>query len=175
MPAKATQKIAENGEKKLVIEVTQKRKAKPRSPAQLAHLEKVKWKPGQSGNPEGRRVLANIKEVIMLAREYTDGAIRRLGEIMVSRDIPAACRAAEALLDRAWGRSPQTIELTGKDGGAVAQKLTIEIPGAAQLAPRVIEMLQKVGALPRVIEAAAQAVQQQLTDSKDNGQFEEMR
>jgi hypothetical protein len=79
------------------------------------------WKPGQSGNPGGRpRVVADIQA---LARQHTDAAIRAL---VAALDSPRErVAAAQALLDRGYGRAPQRTELTGADGGPI-QTLTIE-------------------------------------------------
>jgi hypothetical protein len=67
-----------------------------------------RFQPGVSGNPGGRpKELGHVRD---LAREHTDEAIRTLASIM--RDdkepAPARVRAAEALLDRGWGRAETT-------------------------------------------------------------------
>ena len=65
------------------------------------------WIKGQSGNPGGRpRLPADVRE---LARRHTLDAVRTLGELMRSELAPPGVRvrAAEALLDRAWGRPTQ--------------------------------------------------------------------
>lgn len=75
------------------------------------------FKPGESGNPGGRpKDLAWVKE---LARRRTEDAIRTLGDIMLDVDMDGRTRvaAAQALLDRAWGKPSQAI--TGDDGGPV--------------------------------------------------------
>ena len=64
---------------------------------------------GQSGNPGGRpKVVAEVKE---LAREHTAEAIRTLVSIMTNSKSPPAARvsAANALLDRGYGKPPQHI------------------------------------------------------------------
>lgn len=55
----------------------------------------------------------NIKS---LARSHTTGAIKVLAGIMNEKKAPAAARvtAAQALLDRGWGKAPQP--MTGEDG-----------------------------------------------------------
>ncbi|MDR3087790.1 MAG: hypothetical protein LBU45_07560 [Azoarcus sp.] len=44
---------------------------------------------------------------------------------MSGRSELARVSAANALLDRAYGRPQQALELTGKDGGPVEQKTTV--------------------------------------------------
>jgi hypothetical protein len=63
---------------------------------------------GKSGNPGGRpKEIGHVKE---LAREYTVAAVKTLAEIMGNSEEPAAARAraAEALLNRAWGTPEST-------------------------------------------------------------------
>jgi len=62
---------------------------------------------GQSGNPSGRmKIPADVKE---MARGLTKEAINTLAAVMRDKAAPhsARVRAAETLLDRAWGR-PET-------------------------------------------------------------------
>jgi hypothetical protein len=67
------------------------------------------WRPGQSGNPGGRpKVSAEIRN---LAREHGPKAIERLVALMHSQNESVAVRAAEALLDRGYGRPMQGMEL----------------------------------------------------------------
>ena len=68
------------------------------------------WKPGQSGNPGGRpKVVAEVRE---LARQYGYEAIQRLVVLLHSSNEAVSIRAAEALLDRGYGRPMQGVELT---------------------------------------------------------------
>ncbi len=73
------------------------------------------FKPG----PDPRRNAGGrpkaIKEVVELARTHTPRAIERLAEVLEGDDDKAAVAAANALLDRAWGKPSQ--EITGADGG----------------------------------------------------------
>lgn len=74
-----------------------------------------RFQPGKSGNPTGRP--KGVNDVRDLAREHTARAIERLAEIMEQdEDLAAAARASNALLDRGWGKAPQSMEVTGKDG-----------------------------------------------------------
>jgi hypothetical protein len=62
---------------------------------------------GSSGNPSGRpKIPEDVKE---LARGYSREAIQTLAVVMRDNTAPhsARVRAAETLLDRAWGR-PET-------------------------------------------------------------------
>ena len=83
------------------------------------------WKPGWSGNPGGRpKQSVHLKE---LAREQTPKAIKTLIDVMEHSERDAArVRAAEILLDRAWGRAPQAMELSGPDGGPIEWKKASE-------------------------------------------------
>ena len=69
------------------------------------------WKPGQSGNPGGRPKA--IVEVAKAAREHTLEAIATLREIMRNNKATASARvsAAAVLLERGWGKAPQTITI----------------------------------------------------------------
>ena len=70
------------------------------------------FQPGQSGNPGGRpKALKDVEEA---ARAHSEEAIVALAAICKNKDAPEAARvaAANALLDRAWGKPRQTIEPT---------------------------------------------------------------
>jgi hypothetical protein len=66
-----------------------------------AFLER-RWKPGESGNPAGHT--AEYGEVIKLARDLSLRAVERLGELVESDDERVAAVAANAILDRAFGK-----------------------------------------------------------------------
>ena len=68
-----------------------------------------RFKPGQSGNPSGRR--KEVGPVRELAKQYTEAAIDTLARIMQDETAPHSARvaAAEALLARGWGRPQQDI------------------------------------------------------------------
>jgi hypothetical protein len=79
------------------------------------------FKKGQSGNPGGRpKVIAAVKE---LARAHTGEAIETLASIMTNLKFAPAARvsAANALLDRGYGRPPQHI--TGEGGPSYVVRL----------------------------------------------------
>jgi hypothetical protein len=66
---------------------------------------------GQSGNPGGRP--KKIIEVAKAARERTLEAIETLTSVMRNTKAPSAARvsAAIAILERGWGKAPQTVNL----------------------------------------------------------------
>jgi hypothetical protein len=76
---------------------------------------------GQSGNPGGRpKAVAEVKE---LARAHTSEAIETLVSIMSNPKAAPAARvsAANALLDRGYGKPPQHI--TGEGGPSFVVRL----------------------------------------------------
>lgn len=78
-------------------------------------------RPGAGRKPgKPNKLTAEVKS---LAAQYGPQAIDALVEIATGKGQPAAARvsAANALLDRGFGRPVQAMELTGKDGGPVQQ------------------------------------------------------
>lgn len=75
------------------------------------------FKKGQSGNPGG--LPKDIREVIALARSHTVTAITALAEIAGKATATESARisAANALLDRAWGKPKDTVALENAEGG----------------------------------------------------------
>jgi hypothetical protein len=74
---------------------------------------------GVSGNPGVRP--KELREVIELARAHGPEAIAVLADIMNDPESPPAARvaAANALLDRGWGKPAQAVELFGNAGGPI--------------------------------------------------------
>ena len=64
------------------------------------------FKPGQSGNPGGRK--KGLPELEALARSHTAAAIQALVDALT--DPRLKVHAAEALLDRGYGRPTQRID-----------------------------------------------------------------
>ena len=77
----------------------------------MSRTEKGHFQKGHSGNPGGRpKVLAEVQE---LARAHTGENIERLMEIARGAKVPAQARVAAtvAVLDRAWGKPGQSIDM----------------------------------------------------------------
>src|SRR5215469_9436421 len=76
-------------------------------------------------------------EIRTLARSYTKAAIKTLVGIMRQPKAPPAARvmAANALLDRGWGKAAQLVAVDGEIRQLVEVKLNVVQPGA----DRVIE------------------------------------
>jgi hypothetical protein len=112
------------------------------------------WGPGQSGNPGGRPEIA--AEVRDLAREHGSNAIARLVALMDSQNQTVALRAAEAVLDRGYGRPLQAMKLTEdppeKPRGLDLTKLTDEelkeFSNARKAMRRLIEKYNEVPNTP---------------------------
>ena len=75
---------------------------------------------GKSGNPKGRpKVDFEAREA---ARLFGEEAIKKLAELMRGDDSRVAASAAQALLDRGFGKPSQSVELTGNSDQPVVVK-----------------------------------------------------
>ena len=75
-----------------------------------------KWKKGQSGNPAGRPKLPNLQEILakVLGDEKDEkSAAEAILAAMRSKAIRGDVRAAELLLDRAYGKAKLDIDIEG--------------------------------------------------------------
>lgn len=110
---------------------TAKAKAKPRGKP---------FAKGQSGNPNGRpKVPAEVRDA---ARAHTMLAIETLVSVCKTADSDnARVSAANALLDRAWGKPTQ--EISGPGGAAIPIEIS-EMP-EGELVARAAVILAKKG------------------------------
>ena len=69
------------------------------------------WKKGQSGNPSGISKIP--KEVVTLAKAHTVEAVEALVRCLKDYEGMVVVRAAEALLNRAWGRPAAELHVSG--------------------------------------------------------------
>jgi hypothetical protein len=75
--------------------------------------KQMTWRKGESGNPGGRvGVPAEVRE---LARAHTKDAIDRLAHWLKSDNPAASVAAANALLDRGYGKPAQVVNLSVED------------------------------------------------------------
>ena len=69
---------------------------------------------GRSGNPGGRpKVEGEIRE---LAQKHGPDALKRLVELMKSENERVAVAAAQVILDRAYGKPQQALQIDGDIG-----------------------------------------------------------
>lgn len=93
------------------------------------NIEPHKFKKGQTGNPNGRpKKLPELDKLLAsVLGEEKDGLtageaiLKKLRQMAVSGNV----RAAEILLDRAYGKSKQPMEHTGKDGDQLSGGVTL--------------------------------------------------
>ena len=79
----------------------------------------TQFKPGQSGNPKGagvHRQSEEQREMQALARQYSINAVKRVSELMQSSDERVVLKAADMILDRAFGTPSQSIHLSETEG-----------------------------------------------------------
>jgi hypothetical protein len=85
------------------------------------------FQPGQSGNPGGRP--KDVGHVRDLARQHTEAAVLALVEALSAKSERTRVAAAEALLDRGWGKAVQQLEHTGAEGAPLSLTVTFVKPG----------------------------------------------
>jgi hypothetical protein len=74
------------------------------------------WKPGTSGNPTGRPKLH--PDIIALAKDHSPEAFKRIIRLMKDADDhPTQLRAAQYVIDRAYGKPHQAVDLGSSAGG----------------------------------------------------------
>ena len=81
------------------------------------NIQEHKFKKGQSGNPNGRpKKLPHLDELLSsILGEEKDGitAAEAILKALRAKAAKGDIRAAEVLLDRAYGKSKQTMDITG--------------------------------------------------------------
>ncbi len=82
------------------------------------------FQPGQSGNPSGRP--AQDFAVQRLAREHSLEALNILLGLMHSDNPKIAIQSAIAVIDRGYGRPPQSVTLSGDEDNPLRLKRIIE-------------------------------------------------
>ena len=96
------------------------------------------FRPGVSGNPGGRP--KELREVTELARSQTTDAIKTLVAAMNTDSAPWAARiaAANAILDRGWGRTKESVDMSVR-GPTLEQLVLASYRREEQLEPPTIE------------------------------------
>ena len=93
---------------------------------------------GVSGNPGGRP--RGMTEVTELARTFSTEAIERLAYWMRSDNPKASVPAAQALLDRGWGKASQPVQ--GDDDNPV----------------RVIHQIERTVVYPQIVDLSGEVI-----------------
>lgn len=94
------------------------------SEASLANLQPP-YQPGQSGNTRG--MLRGYRRVLSESRKLSLEALQTITTCMRSEDAPwpSRLRAAEVILDRAWGEPDKHVQLDGSTAvAAIAVHIT---------------------------------------------------
>jgi len=92
--------------------VSPKRRSNPRS---LQNL-RPPWKPGRSANPGGR---PKRDEAALLARAIFEHNPEAIYKAMLKALKKGSGTVFTALADRGYGKAPQHLSFSGKDGGAI--------------------------------------------------------
>ena len=88
--------------------------------------KEYQFKPGKSGNPKGRpKKIPKLDELLAEVLGDEKNGVTAAETILKRLKIQAAAgnvRAAELLLDRAYGKAKQPVEHTGANGGPLEIK-----------------------------------------------------
>jgi hypothetical protein len=105
------------------------------------------FKPGVSGNPGGRPKV--VGELRALAREHTAAALAALVEIVGSKKAPPAARvaAANAILDRGYGRPEARIDATLEQSNSATDNVFAGMP--IEKLREYIDLFNKAGIIGR--------------------------
>lgn len=84
------------------------------------HANAATWGAGKSGNPGGRspRVGPNGETVAQLARQHTAEMVEVLVEVARDKLHPQRVAAANAILDRGWGKPKESVGLDARVEGS---------------------------------------------------------
>ena len=88
----------------------------------------IPWVKGQSGNPKGGQKNAP-PEVTALAREYTREAVQALVDNLKDSDPRIRHASAESLLDRGWGKAPQSHIMSSDPDAPMVQRIEWVVVG----------------------------------------------
>ena len=70
------------------------------------------WKPGRSGNPQGRpKETEDMRKARELAQQHSVRAVNRLVKLLGSKNESVVIRAAEVILDRGLGKPVTMIDM----------------------------------------------------------------
>lgn len=116
---------------------------------------KTSWPVGVSGNPLGRP--KDDPEFIEACREKTPKALATLDRAMdgVDENPGPAVKAAEVLLNRAWGTAPQTIKLDASLKADVQHDIKAEVIQSPERMKTILAVLKRAGQLEANTETAA--------------------
>lgn len=78
---------------------------------------------GKSGNPKGRKV--ENTEIKELAKAKSPLAFNKIVSLLDSEDAKVCMAAAKEILDRAFGKPAQAVEVSGKNGAKLAALIEI--------------------------------------------------